>query len=80
MRLRFWRLALTLSALPSKYHSPHSESVMTEPAATQPDNTALRVALWRALHVEADASHMSLWTRWGCNWWPLRMAGATGPT
>lgn len=28
---------------------------MTEPAATQPDNTALRVALWRALHMEADA-------------------------
>lgn len=29
---------------------------MTEPANPAPENTAVRVALWRALHVEADAA------------------------
>ena len=31
------------------------ENVMHDKQAAEPDNTAVRVALWRALHVEADA-------------------------
>lgn len=32
-----------------------SQNVMDDKQAAAPDNTAVRVALWRALHVEVDS-------------------------
>src|SRR5919201_3917734 len=49
------RLRRPLNAIPLDGHPRRTESVMNDKQLVLPDNTAVRVALWRALHVEVDS-------------------------
>ncbi len=47
----------------------------------EPDNTAVRTALWRALHVQVDPhSHISLTMKSGLNLWLPMTDGSNAPT
>ena len=54
---------------------------MTRRADDEPDSTAVRAALWRALHVEVDAAAArARGPASACSWRRPTTAGATGPT
>jgi methyltransferase (TIGR00027 family) len=53
---------------------------MTVEQTETPDHTAVRTALWRAIHVQVDRHHTCSPTRSVCNWWPLMTAGGLART
>ncbi len=53
---------------------------MTVEQTETPDHTAVRTALWRAIHVQVDRHHTCSPTRSVCNWWLLMTAGGLART
>ena len=53
---------------------------MQDKQAAAPDSTSVRVALWRAMHVQIDPPRTCLKTRLACGWSPRKMIGAAVQT